>query len=173
MVEEIWKDIEGYEGLYQVSDMGRVKSFPRPGTRTMKPRILKLSIEKKGYVKLNLRKNNRVKTVRIHRLVALSFLLNPENKRVVNHVDSDRSNNMLENLEWATQSENIIHGYQHGNIEYKNGSMGNGAKLTETDIPAIRSWLSKGWTQKRVAVLFRISESGIGKISRGEIWNHV
>ena len=103
MLEEIWKDIEGYTGLYQVSSWGRVKNS-RTG------RVLKAGKTKKGYLQLCLCKNGIRKFYSVHRLVAQAFIPNPQNKPEVNHIDEDKENNYFENLEWVTRSENMNHG---------------------------------------------------------------
>lgn len=102
-MEEIWKDVEGYEGLYQVSNFGRVK-------RVTTGIILKSVKHVTGYLKVNLCKNNIVSSKTIHRLVAESFIPNLENKSQVNHIDENKTNNMVSNLEWMTANENINHG---------------------------------------------------------------
>ena len=101
---EIWKDIEGYEGLYQVSSWGRVKSTYRGG------RVLKGRKTKTGYLRINLCKNRNVKEYLVHRLVAQAFIPNPQNKPQVNHIDEDKENNHVNNLEWCTAKENVNHG---------------------------------------------------------------
>ena len=105
---EIWKDIEGYEGLYQVSNLGRVKSLNYKCTKEEK--ILKLMSDKDGYLYVNLYKEGKRKTYKVHRLVAKAFIPNPENKLEVNHKDEDKTNNKVENLEWMTCKENINYG---------------------------------------------------------------
>ena len=98
---EIWKDVVGYEGLYQVSNLGRVKSF-----KYLKEKILKPSHKDNGYLFITLCKNGVMKRYYIHRLVASAFIPNPQNKPTVNHIDCDRTNNCVENLEWNTYAEN-------------------------------------------------------------------
>lgn len=111
---ETWKDIKDYEGLYQVSDYGRVKSLPRQGTQTKEERILKPEKTKKGYLQVHLCKNGKVKVFRVNRLVAIAFVPNPENKPEVNHKDTNKENNHASNLEWNTRSENQLHAYKTG-----------------------------------------------------------
>ncbi|WPH68848.1 HNH endonuclease [Enterococcus phage EF-M80] len=107
MIEE-WKDIEGYEGLYQVSNLGRVKRSK--GKYMKSERILMLFINTPGYLQVMLCKNNKCKKFTVHRLVANAFIPNPENKPQVNHIDEDKTNNMVSNLEWVTAKENVNHG---------------------------------------------------------------
>ena len=102
---EEWKDIKGYEGIYQISNKGRVKSLNYK--RTGKEKILKLSSDTNGYKKITLFKNSKRKTYSIHKLVAEAFLPNPDNLPVVNHKDENKLNNNVENLEWCTQEYNV------------------------------------------------------------------
>ncbi len=104
-MEEIWRDIQGYEGLYQVSNFGRVKSLKTN-------RILKGSQINSGYLEVVLCKNKIHKHLLVHRLVAQAFIENSNNKKEVNHIDGDKQNNNVINLEWVTRSENELHSYQ-------------------------------------------------------------
>lgn len=112
MMEELWKDIEGYEGLYQVSNLGRVKSLKRysKNNKNNNDRILKPVLNTKGYLQLALCKNGVKYNKKLHRLVAQAFIPNPENKPQVNHIDEDKTNNIVSNLEWMTNKENRNHG---------------------------------------------------------------
>ena len=111
MSEEIWKDIEEYEGLYQVSNLGRVYSVKRN-------KYKKLSKDKDGYLFVCISKQGKHKGYRVHRLVAQAFIPNPENKPQINHIDGDKTNNVMKNLEWVTCKENIIHAHKNG-LSYK------------------------------------------------------
>ena len=111
MNEEIWKPIRNYEGLYEVSNFGRVKSLNYK--RTEKEGILKPRTDKDGYLITSL---GRGKTVKIHRLVAEAFITNPENKPCVDHINKIRNDNRAENLQWATISENNTKGYKQGRV---------------------------------------------------------
>ena len=111
MKEEIWKDIEGYEGLYQVSNLGRVKRmrFINKNTNIEKERIKSQKIRKDGYLEVALYKNGKGKYIQVHRLVAKSFIPNPKKLPQVNHIDGIKTNNIVENLEWVSISDNAIH----------------------------------------------------------------
>lgn len=108
-MEEIWKDIEEYEGIYQVSSLGRVK-------RVTTGRILKSGKNRGGYLYINLCKQGVVSNKRIHRLVAQAFIPNPENKSDINHIDEDKTNNTVTNLEWTTRKENLNHGTHNDRV---------------------------------------------------------
>lgn len=102
-MKEVWKDIEDYEGLYQVSNLGRVK-------RVTTNSILKPLKHQQGYLRVRLSKNNIAFTKTIHRLVAQAFIPNPDNKPEVNHIDEDKTNNNINNLEWSTRKDNLNYG---------------------------------------------------------------
>lgn len=104
--EEVWKDVKGYEGLYQVSTLGRIKTC----SGRFKGRIRKLKVDRHGYECVALVKHGVRKDHLVHRLVAQAFIPNPENKPQVNHIDENPLNNCLYNLEWVTAAENANHG---------------------------------------------------------------
>lgn len=122
MIKEIWNDIKGYEGLYQISNNGRVKSLERKSDRTnsligkhsvpTKERILKSS--NKRYAGVTLVRDGIKKYPNIHRLVAENFIANPFNLPCVNHIDGNGLNNCVTNLEWCNQSQNTQHAYNTG-----------------------------------------------------------
>lgn len=119
IAEEIWKPIVGYEGAYEISSLGRVKSLSRilplnrfGGTcRHIKERIIKQIADKFGYCRVGLFKDKKAKILPVHRLVAFAFLENPDNKETVNHKNGNPSDNSLMNLEWSTYKENIQHSF--------------------------------------------------------------
>ena len=113
-LKEIWKDIEGYEGLYQVSNMGRVKSLGNNKTR--KEKILKNSKGSIGYLQVGLYKEGKVKYFRVHQLVASAFIPNPDNLPQVNHRNEDKTDNRVENLEWCNRSYNTNYGTRNERI---------------------------------------------------------
>lgn len=107
-MNEIWKSIEGYEGMYEVSSIGKIKGIPRKfrtNTKILKPLI---NIKNK-YTYVQLSTGGKIKAVRVHRIVAMAFIPNTDNKPYVNHKDGNKSNNCLDNLEWVTESENTQH----------------------------------------------------------------
>ena len=120
-MEEIWKDIEGYEGIYQVSNLGRVRSLDREvpnynaagyvGTKILRGKILKpCKMANSGYMEVHLKSNGQGKHGRIHRLVAEAFIPNPDNLPEINHKDEDKTNNRADNLEWCDRQYNINYG---------------------------------------------------------------
>ena len=132
---EIWRWIRGYEGLYQISNFGRVKSFPR--NTTSKIQIIKPLLSRSGYLYVGLRKQGTKRLrFKLHRLVSQAFIENPENKQTVNHKDGNKFNNYVDNLEWATQDENNQHAIDTG--LQKSGANRNTAKLTNEQVKYIR-----------------------------------
>ena len=116
---EVWKDIPGYEGLYQASTSGSIRSLDRvyecvsplgrSYTQIRRGKVMLPSVNFDGYLNIQLTKDSKSKTLFVHRLVAMTFILNPENKPQINHKDKNRQNNEISNLEWVTQSENMQH----------------------------------------------------------------
>lgn len=118
-VDEEWRDVVGYEGLYIVSNYGEVKSLGNDKGRREK--TMKTHVCRNGYEKLDLSKKGQpTKKVYVHRLVAMAFIPNPHNKPQVNHINCDKLDNKQENLEWVTRSENIAHAYATGLIKKNN-----------------------------------------------------
>lgn len=113
---EEWRDVECYEGMYQVSNKGRVKCLKARNSHGIKRESLCIPwLDKSGYKKHNLNKNGSSKLFKLHRLVAKAFIPNPENKPLVDHIDGNPSNNCVENLRWATYKEN----HYNPNTRYK------------------------------------------------------
>ena len=108
-MKEEWRPVKGYEGLYEVSNTGKIKSF-----QWGKTRILHQNINQRGYHHVILSKNKVKKDLRVHRLVASAFIPNPLNKPEINHIDGNKGNNNVNNLEWATRKENIDHSIKTG-----------------------------------------------------------
>ena len=126
MTGELWIDIYGYEGRYQISNLGRIKLLAHTRKRNggivnVKGKIMKQSITNGGYMKIVLFRNNKKVNLYTHRLVAIHFLENRENKREVNHLDANKKNNNVLNLEWSTTKENSAHAWKNGLIKKVTG----------------------------------------------------
>lgn len=104
--QEIWKDIPNYEGLYKISNLGDIMSIRRK-------RLIKSDKRKDGYIQVHLTKNKKMKNFLLHRLVAITFIENPNNYEFINHIDGNKENNSLNNLEWCDRSYNILHAYNN------------------------------------------------------------
>ncbi len=177
--KEIWKDIEGYEGYYQVSNLGRVRSLTREvrcgnSIRVFRERIRKPQIMSKGYYQLALLKNGKDKRFLIHRLVAYAFIPNPENKTEVNHINGVKTDNNVENLEWVTSRENSIHAVHTGLHNAIKGERHANSKLNRKDVLEIRRRYIKGCAgQKKLAKEYCVTRNTIYKIVKGITWKHI
>lgn len=160
---EKWKFIRGYEGIYEVSDLGNLRS---------KHGMLKPSMSGR-YSQIHLYKLGERKGFQVSRLVALAFIPNPENKPEVNHIDGNRSNNKCSNLEWVTSSENKKHAYRVG-LMVKSSGNGN-AKLNDTKVKRIRLMkeIDPTMKYKDIASLFDVDPSVISKIFSRTRWARV
>ena len=122
---EIWLPIEGYENLYEVSNLGRVRSLKRTVTnkngvtQKVPGKILKPGTQQNGYLTVALCKNGISRSFYLHRIVSTAFLPNPDNLPCVNHLDENKQNNSVENLEWCTQKENINYGTRNKRVSEK------------------------------------------------------
>lgn len=130
-MQEVWKDVIGYEGSYQVSNYGKVRSLTRKvscmgGQRTIKGKLLKPTVSSNLYLTVDLRQHQKHKTQFIHRLVAQAFIPNPKKYNVINHKDNNPQNNIVTNLEWCTQSYNVKYSYTNGNAKPTSGCFKKG-----------------------------------------------
>lgn len=145
---EIFKVIKGYEGLYEVSNLGRVKSLPKGNGNGNRERILKNEICVKNhtsYNRVSFSKNGVVKRFLVHRLVAIAFIPNLYNKPAINHIDNNGLNNSIDNLEWVTLSENMIHSAKQGrqDLPRKLGGINSGAIKTKIAIEDGSEYIGK------------------------------
>jgi hypothetical protein len=183
--DEIWKDIKGYEGLYQVSNYGNIKSVkrtvPHAARRTIskKEKIMTLKKTHKGYYSIQLYKAGKRKGYAVHRLVAMHFLINKENYETVDHIDANKKNNHYTNLEWVTNAENSRRKVEKrlhifGERIYTN-------KLKEKDVLHIRRefWLnSDNYNQKvetynKLVSGYGVCRGTIKEICQNKIWKHL
>lgn len=160
---ELWKDVVDYEGLYEVSNYGRVKNKKRD-------RLLSPHSDRAGYIKVGLYKDGKQKGQFVHRLVAMAFIDNPEEKSDVNHIDGDKSNNHVENLEWNTRSENLTHAYENRLLIPLEGEDNGNAKLSEEQVIAIKETVESGVSQSQIARILGVSQPTISYIVNGINW---
>lgn len=169
---EIWKDIKDYEGRYKVSSKGRVKSLGNDKGR--KEKILKGGINTKGYRQVQLRRDKKSRYLLVSRLVCSTFLSNIENKRTVNHKDGNGRNNNLENLEWATYSENNKHAYKFlGRISSMHKAHLAVRKLSNKDVIEIRKKLISGFTIKQLSKSYSVALNCIWQIKHRKTYKNI
>lgn len=177
--DEEWRDVnidEGkYIGRYKVSNKGRVRSLSRfvtcrGGYRRSKGKFIVLSKNNCGYYGATLYRDGNPKKFSVHRLVAMAFIDNPENKREVNHKDGIKTNNIVENLEWMTSSENTMHSYDNG-LQNRGSGVGT-SKLTDKDVLRIRS-LYPEYSHRKIAKMYGVYHTTIGRIVTRKLWKHI
>ena len=170
-MNEIWKDIDGYEGLYQVSNLGRVKSLNY--LHTGKERNLKPGTDGSGYRFVGLYKNGKTRLFYIHRLVAKAFIPNPDGKLEVNHKDENKTNNCVDNLEWMTRQENNNYGTRNERVSK---SLSKSVFQYSLDGEFIRKWPSTIQIERDLGFsIGNISQCCNGKLKSayGYIWKFV
>ena len=158
---ESWLPVPDYED-YQVSNYGRIKRFYKNG----KPKIIKPNLNV-GYLRVCLCKDNKPKNFSVHRLVALAFIPNPENKPQINHIDGCKLNNYVRNLEWATAQENTQHAHSNGLVNVPQGEEQVQAKLTNEQVEYIRNNPDR-LNLEQLAAKFGVDRRTIGKIQLGK-----
>lgn len=170
MDNEIWKDIIGYDGLYQVSNKGNIKSFKKDKNG----KLLMLKIDKDGYKNIGLRDANYIrKFKRVHRLVAEAFIENSNSFTQINHKDNNPANNYVENLEWCSVEYNNKYRFSNGNASHK-GSKHPQATITEDVAVQIFELGHSGlFTESQLAKKFNTTRSVINKIRLSKSWTHV
>ena len=168
-MSENWRDVKGYEGDYQISDLGRVKSL-----KNGKERIRKLVKDNRGYLHVLLSKNKKVKNILVHRLVAEAFIKNPQGKRTVNHINGVKADNRLSNLEWATQSENIKHAFANG-LKCMKGENHSRNKITKNQVIEVRRLCDQGMKNKEIIskLGLDVTPQNISAIKVGKSWPHI
>jgi len=165
---EKWLPVIGYEGLYEVSNFGRVRRASG-GSNTFIGKIMKLSIIPCGYQQVGLHNTNGRRTVYVQCLVAESFIGPRPPGEEVNHIDGDKTNNNINNLEYVTHSENVLHAFRTGLCISRKGEENHQSVLTEDNVHEIRSLLSTD-THKSIGRRFGVSRSAITDISIGRSW---
>jgi len=169
-MKEAWVPIFGYEGRYEVSNTGKVKTLSY--NKTGEARLMKLTVSNGGYHVVTFGTKTR-KQFKVHRLVATMFIENPGNKETVNHKDGNKLNNSVSNLEWMTSGENLKHAHETGLINIfgtKNGS----AKLTPSMVQDMRlQWSSQGVTLSQLARDYGVDRATVSDAVKYQTWKHV
>lgn len=173
-----WRDIKGYEGIYKINKYGDVISLTRLivssfGKVVLNEVLLKPLANHKGYFQVVLSKNGKSKTKTVHRLVAETFVPNPDNKETVNHIDGVKTNNNVENLEWCTNQENIIHAHKNNLTNPCKGESNSSAKLKEQDVHLIRKVHKDGESIRKISKRYEMCESTISQIVNRKSWKHI
>jgi predicted XRE-type DNA-binding protein len=172
--QEIWKDIKHFESYYQISNLARVKSLDRIDNRgcERKEKILKPVKDIEGYLYVNLYKNGKIKRFSIHRLVALTFIPNPNNYSQVNHKNDIKDKNYIKNLKWGTQKQNVHDAIKNG--IFSMGEKHYIAKLSNKQIIEIRKmWSSGDFYQTEIAKKFNVHHTNISLIVNCKSWKHI
>lgn len=165
---EVWKAISDYPG-YEVSNLGRVKSYLKSIPAILKPVVKKQT----GYAQLNLRKDSKFKSVKVHHLVLLAFYGPCPVGHQTCHNDGDRTNNILSNLRWGTALDNAQDRHNHGNDNPSHGENHYRTNFTESQIMAIRYLFSIGFNNMTLADMYQTSRSNISNIVHRKNWKHI
>lgn len=176
---EVWKEIEGFEVYYQVSNLGRVKSLERKikhmsGFRTKKESIMIQTLTRFGYYRIKLIDGENRSMKLVHRIVLDAFLNNKNVFLEINHKNGIKTDNNLDNLEWVTRSENMKHAFKNGLNKSRDmkGENGANSKLKNKDVLKIRELLMK-LKPKEIASIYGVSFSCVSKIKLGKRWGHI
>ncbi len=175
-MDEIWKPINGYDGLYEISNYGRVKTHRASYKfKNKKDCFLKNNtFHPSGYFFVTLIKDKIRKSFSIHKLVACHFIENPNNLPQINHIDCDKSNNKADNLEWCDNLYNHLHAKANGLFKYHKGSNHGMAKLNESQVEKMREMYKSGlYTHKQLGVLFGIERGAVTGIINRKTWKHI
>jgi hypothetical protein len=172
---EEWRDVVGFEGVYQASNWGNVKRLSRNafcgirGNVLLTEKILQLCKHNHGYLVVGLSRNKKARNYFVHRLVAEAFISNPESKKEVNHINADKADNRVENLEWATRKEN----HRHAELLGLNpmGDNHKSSKLTSSQVIEIVN--SKGKCGRELAKKFGVSYATISLAKNKKTWKHL
>lgn len=159
---EIWKDIVGYESKYQISNLGRIRN-------AKSKKLYIIGIDSNGYYRINLYDNlGKYKTYRVHRLLGIAFIPNPNNYPCINHIDGNKLNNDLSNLEWCTYKHNIIHAVQN-KLRIAPTKEKHGRSLLNIDL--VNQIRNNALTLNDAKALCNISKTQYYRVKRGEGWN--
>ena len=167
-MSENWLPVPGYEGSYEVSDCGRVRSYLRPPGIA---RVLTPVSRKLGHQYVALTRNGTTKTLAVHRLVLLAFVGPPPPRHITGHWDGNPANNHIGNLNWITYAQNEADRHRHGRVPF--GELNCNAKLTADQVRDIRRRHQEGSAHRKLAREFKMSRPTISSIVNGLTWRHV
>ena len=171
MSKEQWRDVVGYEGLYRVSNHGRVMRVAGGGGA--RPGYIFKEGKSKRYNRVWLSKNGDTQSHSVHRLVLIAFVGPRPHGCEANHKDGNRKNNRVENLEWVTASQNVRHSIDVLGVQRARGERSSLSKLTEIQVREIKRFLKEGLTQKEIAKRYDVTQRTISAIAIGLTWKHV
>ena len=160
-------EIPGYEGLYAITKDGRVWSYKK-----LNSYVTWMKSREDKYKRIELRKDNKKKSHYLHRLLAEAYIPNPDNLPYVNHIDGNKHNNNLGNLEWCTHAENMKHAFTIG-LKNLTGSKNNNSKLVEEDAIDIRMLFEKGFDRGYLANVYKVNRATINHVIARDTWKHV
>lgn len=172
---EIFKDVENYEGYYQISNLGRIKSLQRPAknhsglTKTLKEKYLNTHISKTGYYVIDFKKDSIRKTFKVHRLIAFAFIDKVEGKDFINHKNGVKTDNRIENLEWCTIAENNSHSRATG-LSKQKGCDNVSSKLTKDQVIFI---INTTIPLKDLAIMFNVNFSTVYRARIGKTYKNL
>lgn len=171
-----WRNVKGYEGIYKISEYGDLLSIKRLvrsrfGSKRSVPEKMKNFRLFKGYKTFELSKNGINKTMFAHTIVCLNYI-NTERKETVNHIDGNKLNNHYSNLEWCSISENLFHARQTG-LSNNNGELQGGSKLKNKDINTIIDLNKNGYSQRKIANMYSVSQKTIFNIIHKKKWKSI
>lgn len=176
--ENVWKTAVGYDGIYNISNNGDLKSLKRilvckNGLWRLPERMMTPQLSREGYLCCLLTDVfKKKKTVKLHRLVAIAFIPNPENKEFVNHINGIKTDNRVDNLEWVTKSENTIHAYKLGLMNVPLGENNYQTTLTSKEVLEIRA-IGKTMRGVDVAKKYNVGKHVICNILSRKTWKHI
>lgn len=190
-MQEIWKDIPGFEGHYQASNLGKLRSLDRShffttrhktkGFRKIKGREIRPKFcAANGYWMISLSKGGKIYYNTLHKVVALTFLIKPEGKYEINHKDGVKINNHIENLEWVTSSENRKHAFKMGlqdktiaAAKARCGMKASNVRFNNSQIKKIREENKNGLSLRKLAIKYKCGKSTIFGIVKRQTWRHI